>query len=223
VGVPIVYTPHCFGFAGEVGVGRRLGAIVAERALGGITDAVVCVCDAELELAVRHRIGGSDRRFRVYNGAEPCESSLDVPPALSAARARGPVVGTVAVFRRQKRIDVLLEAAPAVLAEVPDCSIAIVGDGPLRGEIEDRVRQLGLATEGRFHLLPFHGSSARYLGSFDVFALSSAWEALPISALEALACGVPQVATDVGGVREAVSRETGVLVPPGSPGLMARR
>ena len=51
--------------------------------------------------------------------------------------------------------------------------------------------------------------------------LPSGWEALPIGVLEALACGVPQVATDVGGTGEAVSAETGVLVPPGDPSALA--
>jgi len=58
----------------------------------------------------------------------------------------------------------------------------------------------------------------------DIFVLPSAWEALPISVLEAMACGVPQVATDVGGTREAVSHgETGLLCPPNDPAALADR
>jgi glycosyltransferase involved in cell wall biosynthesis len=126
------------------------------------------------------------------------------------------VVGTIAVLRRQKRIDVLLDAVSGVLAEVPESSIVIIGDGPLRGQLERRARDLGLPAE-RFAFLPFRHPSARYLQALDVFVLPSSWEAFPVSILEALSCGVPQVATDVGGTREAVSEETAILVSPGSP------
>ena len=61
---------------------------------------------------------------------------------------------------------------------------------------------------GIFHSPP---PSARYLWALDVFALPSDWEGLPIAVLEALACGVPQVATDVGGTPEAVTEDTGIL------------
>jgi glycosyltransferase involved in cell wall biosynthesis len=68
---------------------------------------------------------------------------------------------------------------------------------------------------------PFQPPASRHLRGLDVYVLPSAWEAFPIGVLEALACGVPQVATDVGGTREAVVPETGVLVPPGDPGVLA--
>jgi len=90
----------------------------------------------------------------------------------------------------------------------------IVGDGPLRDELLRKTDALGLTHSERLRFVPFEPPSARYLRDLDLFLLSSSWEAMPISILEALACGVPQVASDVGGVGEAVSPETGVLVPP---------
>jgi glycosyltransferase involved in cell wall biosynthesis len=61
----------------------------------------------------------------------------------------------------------------------------------------------------------------RWLAGIDLFVLSSDYEAFPVAVLEALACGVPQVATDVGGTGEAVTADTGVLVPPDDPGALA--
>ena len=72
-----------------------------------------------------------------------------------------------------------------------------------------------------FAFLPFTAPSARQLRATDVYVLSSAWEAFSIGVLEALACGVPQVATDVGGTREVVDDETGILVPPHDPSALA--
>jgi hypothetical protein len=68
---------------------------------------------------------------------------------------------------------------------------------------------------------PFRGSAAEHLRDLAVYVLPSSWEAFPIGVLEALACGVPQVATDVGGTREAITPETGILVAPRDPGALA--
>jgi glycosyltransferase involved in cell wall biosynthesis len=106
-----------------------------------------------------------------------------------------------------------------VLAAVPEARIAIVGDGPEREALGARARALGL--DGRVAFLPFTGPASRHLRALDVYVLPSAWEAFPIGVLEALACGVPQVAADVGGTREAVAPETGLLVPPRDPGALA--
>jgi len=96
-----------------------------------------------------------------------------------------------------------------------------VGDGPLRDELHAHAAGLGLDAEPRFAFLPFSPPAARHLRALDVFVLPSAWEAFPIAVLEALACGVPQVATNVGGTGEAVVAETGLLVPRRDPTAMA--
>jgi glycosyltransferase involved in cell wall biosynthesis len=92
--------------------------------------------------------------------------------------------------------------------------VAIVGDGPEATALRAR------APAG-VEFLPFHAPAARHLLALDVYVLPSAWEAFPIGVLEAQACGVPQVATDVGGTREAVVPETGILVPARDPAALA--
>jgi glycosyltransferase involved in cell wall biosynthesis len=137
-------------------------------------------------------------------------------------RARGPVVAAIAVLRRQKRLDRLIAAAPAILAAEPTAQVAIIGNGPEQADLEREAAARGLDREPRFRMLPFSGSSWRYLKALDVFVLPSQWEAFPIGVLEALACGVPQVATDVGGTAEAVGdRETGLLTGPSPEALAA--
>jgi glycosyltransferase involved in cell wall biosynthesis len=99
--------------------------------------------------------------------------------------------------------------------------MAIVGNGPLAAKLRSRSATLGLEQEERFQLVPFRASAAAYLAATDIYALTSSWEAMPMGVLEALAAGVPQVATRVGGTAEAVTPETGMLVEAGDPRAFA--
>jgi glycosyltransferase involved in cell wall biosynthesis len=221
-GVPSVYSPHCFGFVGDVALLRKAFSTAAECALGWTcTTAIVCVCEAERQRALGRRIAPRQRIHRIYLGVEDCQIDREPSRELQELRGNGTLAGTVTVLRPQKRVDVLLEAAPRVLKEVPDARIAIVGDGELRDDLHAQARALGLHRSQRFRFLPFSSPSASYLRALDVFVLPSAWEGMPISILEALACGVPQVATDVDGNGEATVPETGILVPPRDPDALA--
>jgi glycosyltransferase involved in cell wall biosynthesis len=215
-GRPALYTPHCFPFVGEISEARRRFSLAVERALAPGTAAIVCVCEDEREVARAHGIRAPELAV-VHNGCPPCDGSVEPDPRLVALGR--PVVGTVTVLRKQKAVEVLLDAAPAVLAAVPEARIVVVGDGPERAALGERAAALGL--DERVVFVPFGGSVIAPLRALDVFVLPSAWEAFPIGVLEAQACGVPQVATDVGGTREAVVPETGVLVPPRDPGALA--
>lgn len=221
-GVPAVYSPHCFGFVGDVGPGRRWFSSVVEFLLGHTcTAAIVCACEAERRRALSRRLAPQRRLRRVYYGVEDCPGDREVNAALLSMRAAGPLAGAVSVLREQKRLDVLIDAAPLVFARVADARIAIVGDGEERTALERRMAAAGLDADERFALLPFSAPSSRHLLALDVYVLPSAWEAMPIGALEALACGVPQVATNVEGTGEAVGVDTGILVSPGDARALA--
>lgn len=116
----------------------------------------------------------------------------------------------------------LVDATPSVLDRVPEARVAIVGRGPTESSLRSRARALGLHLDPRFAILPFRRPVAPYLNAMDVFVLPSAWEAFPIGVLEAMACGVPQVCTDVGGINEAVDESTGRLVPTGDARALSR-
>ena len=98
--------------------------------------------------------------------------------------------------------------------------LAIVGNGELAEAVRSEIERLDVGDRVRW--FPFEGGVGRYLAALDVFVLPSAWEAFPISLLEAMACAVPVVATDVGGVGEAVEDGvTGRLVAPGDEAALA--
>jgi glycosyltransferase involved in cell wall biosynthesis len=213
-GVPCVYSPHCFGYVGDVSARRRAFAITAEWLAGRATAAIVCCCEAERSRARQYRLVATRKLRRVYYGVAADDDSVPPSAELEALRGDGVLVGAIAVMRPQKRLDLLVDVAPEILARFPEARIAIVGNGPLDEELRSQARRHGLDAEPRFRILPFAPPSSSYLRALDVFVLPSSWEAMPIGVLEALAHGVPQVATDVEGTGEEIVPETGILIPP---------
>ena len=129
-------------------------------------------------------------------------------------------IGTVANLRAQKAYPDLLRAARIVLDRRPEARFVAIGQGPLEDEIRALHRELGLGE--RFELLGFRPDAPRVLAGCDLFALSSVYEGYPIAVMEALAVGLPVVATAVGGVPDAVRHgDEGLITPPGRPELLA--
>jgi glycosyltransferase involved in cell wall biosynthesis len=135
-------------------------------------------------------------------------------PVCAAAGAAKVIV--VANFRREKGHDVLLDAAPHVLAARRDVIFRIVGDGPLRRAIEADTHRRGLGRS--FEFLGCRSDVPDLLRDAGVFVLPSKSDARPNALMEAMAAGLPVVATAVGDVPELIdANRTGVLVPPGNP------
>ncbi|GAA6524412.1 glycosyltransferase [Intrasporangium sp. DVR] len=127
---------------------------------------------------------------------------------------------TVANLRREKDYPNLLEAARLALRDDDRLVLLAVGQGPLADEIEALHHRLQLGE--RVRLLGYRTDVADLLAAADIFILGSAYEGLPVSIMEAMAQGLPVVATAVGGVPEAVTDgETGRLVPPRDPQALA--
>lgn len=146
--------------------------------------------------------------------------------------ADAPVVGTVGNFTAKKDQATLLDAAARLHGEHPGLRVVLVGSGPLEADLRARARQLGLGEAALF--AGSRDDVFELLPAFDLFALSSRFEGLPIALLEAMASGVPPVVTRVGGVPEVVTagdpadpadptaeRADGVLVEPGDPEALA--
>lgn len=122
------------------------------------------------------------------------------------------VIGTIANYRRQKNYPMLLRAARRVIDADANVRFVCVGQGPLAAEIEDLHARLGLGD--RVRLLGYRPDATAVLAAADVFTLSSLYEGLPVALMEALAIGLPVVATRVGGVAETVTADVGILTAP---------
>ena len=129
------------------------------------------------------------------------------------------LVATVANLRAKKDYPTLLAAA-AACADEPRLQFVAIGQGPLAEELRARHTALGLGD--RFRFLGYHPDPPAVVAGADVFALTSRHEGLPIALLEAMALGVPPVASSVGGVSEVVTDGVdGILLEPGDPDALA--
>jgi glycosyltransferase involved in cell wall biosynthesis len=129
-------------------------------------------------------------------------------------------VGTVANLRREKGYPDLLTAARDVLERLPRVRFVMVGQGPQEAEVRALHARLGLGDGVR--LLGHRPDAVRVMAACDLFALASIHEGLPVALMEALALGLPVVATTAGGVPELVEHGCeGLLVPPGRPHELA--
>ncbi len=166
-----------------------------------------------------------ERVVTIFNGIDPTAFQCG-PGERAQARAEcgipldAPVLATVAVQREPKGIQHMLAALPQVAAAFPEVRYLLVGDGPYRPALEQQAAELGIGER-----VVFAGSRedvARLLAAADIFVLPSLTEALPTVVAEAMAAGLPIVATTVGGIPEMVSHgEAALLVPPADPEALA--
>jgi glycosyltransferase involved in cell wall biosynthesis len=175
---------------------------------------VICVCDFERRLALEKRIAPAERLLVVYNGVRDVPVELRSHPEDAPAR-----IVSVARLEAPKDQATLLEA----LARLRPLAwrLDLAGDGPREQEMRALAKRLGVAERVHFHgYLP---DPAPLLARAQVFALASRSEGLPRSILEAMRAGLPVVATDVGGVSEAVADGvSGSLVPRDDPEALSQ-
>jgi glycosyltransferase involved in cell wall biosynthesis len=138
-----------------------------------------------------------------YPGGQEIRRQLQIPND-------APVIGTIAVFRFQKRLDLWMELAGQILNKIPTAHFIIVGDGPLKEMLVEKRRQLGL--KQRVHFAGLQTEVRPYLACFDIYMMSSVFEGLPIALLETMSSGCPPVTTDAGGIKEVVRHDIDGLV-----------
>lgn len=135
---------------------------------------------------------------------------------------RSQAIGTVAVLNQRKGLPTLIDAAPLVLQEYPAARFLIIGRGPLYEQLLDQVHRLGLEGSVSFLGGLNHADYVKFFRTLDVFVLPSLTEGLPAVVFEAMAAGLPVVATKVGGTPEVVvDGVTGILVPPSNVEALA--
>lgn len=130
------------------------------------------------------------------------------------------IVGSVGRLSKEKGYKYLLEAATKVLREIPDVCFLIVGDGPLRAELAQYAKALGIYD--RVVFTGFRKDIKDFYSLMDVYALTSSMEGMPMAMMEAMATGVPVVAVNVGGISNIIRHnENGILLNSNDPGKLS--
>jgi len=223
------HVPVILSTAYAIGAYRR----ATLRKMDGVLDALwkripthmLAVSEAVRDDLVRNLRWPASRISVVHTGVGLPERSPDsgVRDALRASwgiSRNAPVIMTAARLSYEKGLGTLIDAVPRMLAAVPDMQLIIAGDGPLREELQRRIESYNMTNTVR--MLGFCDDVNRIMQAADLFVLPSRMEGMPNALLEAMAAGLPVVASRVGGIPEAVEDGVeGLLVSPGNPAELA--
>jgi glycosyltransferase involved in cell wall biosynthesis len=223
-GVPvIVHTYHGFGFHDRQNGLVKAMYVFLERLACRVSTALIYVSRANQDYAARHGLPPGEL---IRSGVKLSE----LPAAVDKARLKmgagigmhKPLVVSIGNLKPQKNAGDFVAVAAKVCAALPEARFYFIGDGPQRRELEARVFALGL--EGRVLLPGWRRDAAQWLAAADAFVMTSLWEGLPRSLVEAMASGVPPLCYAVDGVSDLiVDGANGVSVAPGDVDALADR
>ena len=188
-----------------------------ERFLALFTDKLISVNEADRLRLLQWGIPAK-KLVTIPNGIDLDEFSMASPlPDLRRdleIGSDGPIVMQIGRLAPQKNPLAFVEGARLVLRDIPGAHFVLVGDGPLKEVLENRIN--GLELGGRIHILGRYPKANLLAASANVMTLTSLWEGTPYSLLEAMAWAIPIATTNVNGCKEVViDSETGLLSPPG--------
>lgn len=203
LGIKNIFTAHGWAFAEGTPRSRKIIAILPERLLSHWCDRIITVSETDRRLALRYGVGTPEKLVTIHNGIS------DTSYVKSSASMQSPVtIIMVARFAPPKDFGMLLEAASGIEENI---HLQLVGDGPQLNANMERAAALGMTEKTEF--TGSRDDVDELLAAADIFVLASDWEGLPISILEAMRAGLPVVASNVGGIHEAVTdRVNGFLI-----------
>jgi glycosyltransferase involved in cell wall biosynthesis len=202
---PVIYTPHGWNFAPRAPFLWRMFTPIAEKILAHFTEKIICVSDYEFNLAKSNKICKLDKFKVVKNGIKN-----ENIRANSGNITQEIKIVMVARFIEPKTQNILIKA----MTTLPEgATLIFVGDGPLLNSMIHLVSELKLGDKISF--LGNRSDIYDILKECHIFVLSTDWEGLPLTILEAMCLGLPVVASDVGGISEAIENgKSGFLFPP---------
>ena len=208
-----IFTAHGWSFNPNVSCVKRILAFLCEKIVSSYCSKIICVSQFDKELAIKYKIYPEEKLITIHNGTEIQSKREQFFSSLEPKKIKMVFVGRL---NKQKDPILLVDVFHSLLPELKNkAEISIIGDGPKRKEIgqfinkhnlKDKIKLLGdLSREKVFEILK----------ESHLFVLTSNWEGFPRSILEAMSFGLAVIASDVGGSRESVSKENGILVKKG--------
>jgi glycosyltransferase involved in cell wall biosynthesis len=214
---------HTFHYGNYPHCSRK--TLMAERVAARMPDQLVAVSNAQRSALVQYLKIPPAKIRTIWNGVAKNPNVGNQELIESKKRELGIepgdlTLGTVAIFSEQKGLAYLMESAARVMNILPKARFILVGDGPLRPELEKKARNMGL--DSRVLFAGLRTDVQELLLAFDVFLMSSLWEGMALTLLEAMAAGKPVIATNVGDNSSIVKHGiTGYLVQPKNAAQMA--
>jgi glycosyltransferase involved in cell wall biosynthesis len=217
--VPVIVAhEHTWSYSGQ-----PLRRLIDRELIGRSAAAFLAVSPEDRRRMIEVEGVDSTKVRYVPNGVPALAAGDGTPLRRSlGASPTTPVVGTVCALRPQKGVDVLLAAVAALVVEVPDLRVVIVGDGPERTRLKRLSEEMGLVSTVEFLGSRTQEELPDILSAIDVMVSSSTFEGMPLAIIEWMAAGKAIVATKVGGVPALVEDGVhGLLVEPGDPNQLA--
>lgn len=221
----IIFTAHGWVFNEQLPWFKKWLYILISRFAALFQGAIICVSEYDKTAALKYKIAPANKLFVIHNGIDFEKLNfLDINTAREALQKttrHSPLtthylIGTVANLYKNKAIDVLIEAAKLLQDSTPRQNFAflVIGEGKERENLESRIKNYEL--KDKFFLVGSVAEAWKYLKAFDIFVLPSLKEGFPYVILEAMAAGLPIVASRTGGIPEMiVGGESGLLITPG--------
>lgn len=226
-GVPaVVHTPHGHVFYGHFGPSVTSLFLQIERLLSRITHRMVALTESERAEHLERGVGAAGQFAVVPSGIDlhrfrHVAAAPKMRPVTFACPPDALVVGSVGWLTEIKGHRFLIEAVAELAADLPELHLVIVGSGDSKGELEQLAGSLGLRK--RVHLIGHREDVELCLAGMDLFVLPSLNEGMGRALIEAMAAGLPAIATRVGGVPALIEDgRTGLLVPPADSHALAR-
>jgi glycosyltransferase involved in cell wall biosynthesis len=221
-GIPlIIHTVHGWSFHDHVPAGQRYFYTVSEKLAARFCHQMIAVSSSDIIKGLKHGIGSPGNYVVIRSGIELTRFGISRSSAPEIRRSLGisadsVVIGSVTRFSPAKGPLDMVDVFARVHQKNPDVWFVIVGDGPLRKNVEQKIRAAGIA--GRTVLTGLRRDIPELMTALDIFVLTSLWEGLPRVLPQAMAIGLPIVCTRAGGSAEAVMHDiNGFLVDSGNP------
>ena len=200
----IIYNPHGWAFNMQQSAMKKKMYKWVEKISVHFCDKIVCISDAERESALREKICKPSKLQVIYNGIDLEEIEKTTP--MSRIQLGIPedafVVGMVGRLSKQKAPDTFVRAGKLIKEKIPNAFFLMVGDGELRGQVENLIHQYDLGSS--FLITGWVDNPTAYMKIMDVGMLLSRWEGFGLVLPEYMACSVPIVATNVDAIPNIV-------------------
>ncbi len=215
----VVYTAHGFVFNEPLSSAVKGFYIIAEKFASYFRDHIITVSEQDRLSALQHNLAPEEKLTTVYNGLPPIEFLERQQARMALGMADGSLyLGTIANLYATKGLDTYLHALKEVKNMFLDTRAIIFGQGPEKQHLDTLINELGL--KDTVEIVSGVPDAAKYLKAFDIFVMPSRKEGFPFAILAAMQAGLPIVATNVGGIPEALEG-AGLLVPPENPSALS--